>query len=45
MEELEWFFKWNEKYFVKKANIVTCVSKDESNQYKSLLNLGYNFYS
>ena len=35
----EWFFKWNEKYFVKKADIVTCVSREESYQYKNLLNI------
>jgi glycosyltransferase involved in cell wall biosynthesis len=35
----KWFFKWNEKYFVKKADIVTCVSREESYQYKKLLNI------
>jgi glycosyltransferase involved in cell wall biosynthesis len=37
-KNFQWFFKWNEKYFVKKADIVTCVSKEESNNYKKLLN-------
>jgi len=35
----EWFFKWNEKYFVKKADIVTCVSGEDSYKYKNLLNI------
>ena len=39
----EWFFKWNEKYFVKKANIITCVSEEENRQYKHLLNLNTVF--
>ena len=38
-KNFEWFFKWNEKYFVKKANIVTCVSKNDKDQFKNLLNL------
>ena len=33
-----WYFKTNERYFVKKANIVTCVSEDESKKYKELTN-------
>jgi glycosyltransferase involved in cell wall biosynthesis len=35
----KWFFKWNEYHFVKKADIVTCVSKVESNKYYDLLNI------
>jgi glycosyltransferase involved in cell wall biosynthesis len=35
----KWFFKWNENHFVKKADIVTCVSKVESNKYHDLLNI------
>jgi glycosyltransferase involved in cell wall biosynthesis len=38
-KKYEWFFKWNEKYFVKKADIVTCVSREDSYRYKNLLNI------
>ena len=35
----KWFFRWNEKYFVKKADIITCVSRHNSYQYKNIINL------
>ena len=38
-----WFFKINERYFVKKADIVTCVSEEESKKYKELVNIDAHF--
>lgn len=35
----KWFFEINEKYFVKKANIVTCVSPQEKRDYLNKINL------
>ena len=35
----KWFFEINEKYFVKKANIVTCVSLQEKRDYLNKINL------
>lgn len=35
-KKFEWFFKINERWFVKKANIVTCVSKEEQRNYKKI---------
>jgi len=37
------YFKIQEKYFVKKANIITCVSKNEQRKFKAILNLDVNF--
>ena len=42
-KNIEWYLKLNEKYFVKKADIVTCVSEYESRQYKELLNINAIF--
>nr|MBP8994606.1 glycosyltransferase family 4 protein [Bacteroidales bacterium] len=50
-KKFEWFFKINERWFVKEANIVTCVSKAEQRNYKKIgLNTiyipnGINVYS
>ena len=38
-KKFAWFFKINERFFVKKADIVTCVSEEESNKYKELVNV------
>lgn len=42
-QTFSWFFKINERYFVKKANIVTCVSKNEKRLYQSNINLNVNY--
>jgi glycosyltransferase involved in cell wall biosynthesis len=39
----KWFFALQEKYFVKTANIITCVSKNEQRQYKTRLNIETNY--
>jgi len=38
-KKYKWFFQINEKYFVKKADIVTCVSLEEKRKYKNIINL------
>lgn len=39
----EWFFSMNEQLFVKKANVVTCVSLNEKRLYKKKLNLDVHY--
>ena len=38
-EKYKWFFQINEKYFVKRADIITCVSLEEKRKYKNIINL------
>jgi len=38
-KKYEWYFKLNEKYFVKYANLLTCVSLQEKREFESKLGL------
>lgn len=42
-KKFEWFFSMNEHFFVKKANIVTCVSLNEKRLYQEKLNLDVQY--
>lgn len=42
-KKFAWFFEYNTKHLVKKADYLCCVSKDEKRQFKDLLNLDAHY--
>lgn len=38
-KKYNWFFQMNEKYFLRFANIITCVSKNEQRKFKKNINI------
>jgi len=42
-KQYSWFFEYNTNHLVSKANYLCCVSKEESRQFKTLLNLDAHY--